>query len=92
MARIGSGNKTVRFVMSLILFVVFIMLAIGFGVVAVILIINDVPYSAAILVVSQIVLWVFAYRGSEWLYRSYIAAKKANEASAENTGNADTAM
>ncbi|WP_054950768.1 hypothetical protein [Numidum massiliense] len=72
----SDTSKSFRLVLGIVAFIVAIMLAIGFGIVAVKLIINDVPYSTAILIVSQIILWLFVYRGADWLYKSIVSSKE----------------
>lgn len=71
----GDRKKTLGPAMVIIPFIIVIMLNIGFSVFAVILVINDAPYSVPILIVSQILLWVFAYGGLHWLNKTYFTSK-----------------
>lgn len=60
----SDTSKSFRLVLGIVAFIVAIMLAIGFGIVAVKLIINDVPYSTVILIVSQIISFPLPLRQS----------------------------
>lgn len=71
----GDRKKTLVPAMYIIPFIIVIMLNIGFSVFALILVINDTPYSVLILIVSQILLWLFAYGGLHWMNKTYFSSK-----------------
>lgn len=68
-------KKTLGPAMVIVPFIIVMMLNVGFSVFAVILVINDAPYSVAILIVSQILLWLFAYGGLHWLNKTFFSSK-----------------
>lgn len=76
---LGNRKKSFIPVMIIVPFIIIIMLNLGFSVFAVILVINDAPYSVAILIISQILLWVFAYGGLHWLNKTYFHPNKKTD-------------
>lgn len=73
---VGNGKKSFMPAMIIVPFIIVIMLNIGFSVFAVILVIKEAPYSVTILILSQILLWLFAYGGLHWLNKTYFSSKK----------------
>lgn len=71
-------TKTLHPALIIIPFLIVFMLNVGFGAFAVILIINETPFSWILLLISQIFLWVFAYGGLHWINRTYFSTKKEN--------------
>lgn len=68
-------SKTLLPAMVIIPIVIILMLNLGFSAFAVILVINDAPYAIFLLIISQILLWVFAYGGLYWLNKTYFSSE-----------------
>lgn len=69
-------SKTLGPALYIVSFIIIMMLNLGFSIVAVILVINGAPFSLTILIVSQILLWFFAYGGLHWLNKTYFSSNE----------------